>query len=412
VGLVGDRLFASEYHALGVNVFQQCADGSTSHPSCQDRVFVVQHTFTVVLRPSSSEWSVSTLFRRHLTSTCALSRPPVVSLRHLSRTRPSASSEDDTVPVQVLAPRNVSLAPYESYRITLPHSAANGDAAARGDSASAEVASDSESPAVVNAVSPARPLDLRVRVTGTPTTATATATSTSAAMHAAPSAAAPLRVRRYLTGSGFVRRGVGTSVHVAAESGFTNVTLFETLPWVLRPVLHTHRVEVVCDAPADASVPPAPVWASRHVQDYAVDPSSLYGHPTTIVSTVTVPPRCTVHLWLECDLAFLSMEDFPADPARGFDIPAAVAWLQNSSTHREARYSRTMLVDVPTPDFSMPYNVITFTCSVATFLIGSMFNLLARKRRQNQHLVVADGGKPIVQRKQCCRRCARRDKNK
>ncbi|CAG8586223.1 8487_t:CDS:1, partial [Racocetra persica] len=38
----------------------------------------------------------------------------------------------------------------------------------------------------------------------------------------------------------------------------------------------------------------------------------------------------------------------------------------------------TLLVSLPTPDFSMPYNVITLTCTVIALFFGSMFNLMTR----------------------------------
>lgn len=41
-------------------------------------------------------------------------------------------------------------------------------------------------------------------------------------------------------------------------------------------------------------------------------------------------------------------------------------------------YTDTLLVSLPTPDFSMPYNVITLTCTVVALFFGSLFNLLIR----------------------------------
>lgn len=41
-------------------------------------------------------------------------------------------------------------------------------------------------------------------------------------------------------------------------------------------------------------------------------------------------------------------------------------------------YTDTLLVSLPTPDFSMPYNVITLTCTVIALFFGSLFNLLIR----------------------------------
>ena len=43
-------------------------------------------------------------------------------------------------------------------------------------------------------------------------------------------------------------------------------------------------------------------------------------------------------------------------------------------------YTDPLLVDVQTPDMSMPFNVITITCSLLAFYFGSLINLLVRKR--------------------------------
>lgn len=42
-------------------------------------------------------------------------------------------------------------------------------------------------------------------------------------------------------------------------------------------------------------------------------------------------------------------------------------------------YTETVLVSLPTPDFSMPYNVITLTCTLMALFFGSMFNMLTRR---------------------------------
>jgi phosphatidylinositol glycan class T len=41
-------------------------------------------------------------------------------------------------------------------------------------------------------------------------------------------------------------------------------------------------------------------------------------------------------------------------------------------------YSQNLLLVLPTPDFSMPYNVITLTGTVIALFFGSTFNLMMR----------------------------------
>lgn len=41
-------------------------------------------------------------------------------------------------------------------------------------------------------------------------------------------------------------------------------------------------------------------------------------------------------------------------------------------------YSEPVLVSLPTPDFSMPYNVLCFVCTIIAIGFGSIFNLTTR----------------------------------
>lgn len=42
-------------------------------------------------------------------------------------------------------------------------------------------------------------------------------------------------------------------------------------------------------------------------------------------------------------------------------------------------YTESLLVSLPTPDFSMPYNVICLTCTVIAIAFGSIHNLTTRR---------------------------------
>jgi len=68
------------------------------------------------------------------------------------------------------------------------------------------------------------------------------------------------------------------------------------------------------------------------------------------------------------------------DAQRGWDLPPAVFLpLSDDGRKRKRVYTPILLVDLATPDFSMPYNVIIFTCSIVAFVFGTVFNLLTRK---------------------------------
>ena len=75
--------------------------------------------------------------------------------------------------------------------------------------------------------------------------------------------------------------------------------------------------------------------------------------------------------------SFFHISSFPPDANRGLDVPAATV-----STSSKVLYTDALLVDVPLPDFSMPYNVITLTSTVAAFFFGSVYNLLVRRKKK------------------------------
>lgn len=84
--------------------------------------------------------------------------------------------------------------------------------------------------------------------------------------------------------------------------------------------------------------------------------------------------------------AFLRYTEHPPDAQRGWDLPPAILTpieIRGNNTMGHVSggriYTPALLVDLATPDFSMPYNVIIFSCSLMAFIFGSIFNLLTRK---------------------------------
>jgi phosphatidylinositol glycan class T len=93
------------------------------------------------------------------------------------------------------------------------------------------------------------------------------------------------------------------------------------------------------------------------------------GRPTLLEAVVTLPAQSKVQIMLDIDKAYLRYTDYPPDAARGFDVPSGVILtMQGGNTSSGKRiYTTTTLLDMPTPDFSMPYNVIILTCTFALF---------------------------------------------
>jgi phosphatidylinositol glycan class T len=116
-------------------------------------------------------------------------------------------------------------------------------------------------------------------------------------------------------------------------------------------------------------------------------PSIPHSRPTTLQALLTIPANSTVNVKMDVTKSFLRYTEYPPDAQRGWDLPPAVfSILDYEGEHAQSSqkqdvlnarkrwklYTRPLLVDLATPDFSMPYNVIIFTCSVIAFLFGTV----------------------------------------
>jgi phosphatidylinositol glycan class T len=90
-----------------------------------------------------------------------------------------------------------------------------------------------------------------------------------------------------------------------------------------------------------------------------------------------------VILTYDFEKAILRYTEYPPDANRGFDVAPAVIRLISPLAHGSSSpvYLRTtsLLLPLPTPDFSMPYNVIILTSTVIALAFGGIFNLLVRR---------------------------------
>ncbi|ORZ39345.1 GPI transamidase component PIG-T [Catenaria anguillulae PL171] len=199
----------------------------------------------------------------------------------------------------------------------------------------------------------------------------------------APSTASPLLLSRTTTGSNL---DSGT-LHLTTTNPTAYpipLTLYQTLPWFLRTHLHTMRV--MCNG---TQVRPRP-WRHQHALDRA--------RPTVMELGWTVPAGVTCEWQVDFEKAFLHFTEHRPDAHRGFEIPAALVTFPSPRPTGEGdkdrlryypttdewpmvvrMYTDIAQVQLPTPDFSMPYNVITFTCTVVAFYFGTVFALTVNR---------------------------------
>lgn len=199
---------------------------------------------------------------------------------------------------------------------------------------------------------------------------------TSLRTHKLPSLASEkLSVERTMTGHGAAKGGMRTILTNPSGTQSVDIVLFESLPWFLRPYMHTLSAKVIRsqDAP-DGEV----------IKDVYYRPAIDRKRGTQIEVVLSIPPASTVMLTYDFEKAILRYTEYPPDANRGFIVAPAVIKLLNQvdeNNNVKPVYLRTtsLLLSLPTPDFSMPYNVIILTSTVMALAFGSMFNILIRR---------------------------------
>lgn len=186
----------------------------------------------------------------------------------------------------------------------------------------------------------------------------------------------PLYASRSFTGHGQERGGVQTLLTNPSITSAIEFVYFETLPWFMKPYLHTLTARL-----STTSVPDP-----RIIKETVYRPALDRRRGTQLELLISVPADSTVILTYDFDKAILRYTEYPPDANRGFDVAPAVIRLLgqdpgSSSISQQPVYIRTssLLLPLPTPDFSMPYNVIILTSTVMALAFGMIYNLLVRR---------------------------------
>uniref|UniRef100_S4RUI8 Phosphatidylinositol glycan anchor biosynthesis, class T n=1 Tax=Petromyzon marinus TaxID=7757 RepID=S4RUI8_PETMA len=201
----------------------------------------------------------------------------------------------------------------------------------------------------------------------------------------APGLARRLRVEKHTDGYGGGGGGHG-SEQLHDDQGVTALLML-TVPWYLRLYVHTLSVSTRGRDVVPSYVGYVPAQGRR---------------PHLLELLLQLPPRSTTRVTLSFERALLTWTDYPPDPNHGFYIASAVVtammpidvnqtlvvgfatqFANRTPLSLERGVSRVytppLLISLPTPDFSMPYNVICLTCTVLAVGFGSLHNLLTRR---------------------------------
>jgi len=200
-----------------------------------------------------------------------------------------------------------------------------------------------------------------------------------------------LTASRYQSGTGQERGGITAELKNSGSNPVTVVYL-EVIPWYLRVYLHTLEVTT---------------GGGQTLLPVSLDykPGRDRSRPYMLELVLRLPPKSTTTISLQFERSLLRWLEYPPDANHGFYLPSATittrlrdnknmslllaaedSTMSHSLWGNPAEgsgdvlriYTETLLVSLPTPDFSMPYNVICLACTVAALAFGPIHNITTK----------------------------------
>ncbi|XP_068971278.1 GPI transamidase component PIG-T [Bombus flavifrons] len=196
-----------------------------------------------------------------------------------------------------------------------------------------------------------------------------------------------LYANRYVIGYGQERGSLVTKIYNNYWQTL-DIILLESIPWYLPVYLHT--VKITCGA---KNIIPL-------TQRYL--PGKERKSPYYLELILRLPPQSVTKFSIEMDYSFLKWQEYPPDANHGFYMGPAIITallpiarnytalpLDGSTITSSFNASRegylvqlrteSLLVSLPTPDFSMPYNVICLACTAIALAFGPLHNISTKR---------------------------------
>jgi phosphatidylinositol glycan class T len=186
-----------------------------------------------------------------------------------------------------------------------------------------------------------------------------------------------LYAERSFTGHGQEKGGVQSILTNPSPDTVVEFVYMESLPWFMRIYLHTLQARVEGTSGAKDDI----------IEEIYYRPALDRVRGTQLELRMRIPPASTVFLTYDFEKSILRYTEYPPDANRGFDVAASIITILPSTSpdaspaRRKTSNLRTtsLLLSLPTPDFSMPYNVIIFTSTAIAVAFGGLYNMLVRR---------------------------------
>lgn len=208
----------------------------------------------------------------------------------------------------------------------------------------------------------------------------------------------PFYASRSLSGYSQDNGGFRLDLHNPTDE-IQKIVIFETLPWFVRLYMHSLVLTITDEETGGVkNINVQDDELSQYVTEMIYNPAIDRVVPTHLELTVVVPRRTKIKFSFNFDKAMLLYAEYPPDANHGFELEPAVFALVDSNDSSQIKYimrTTTSLLTLPTPDFSMPYNVIILTLTVMSLLFGSVFNILVKNTVTEEEAEKLQMEKPI-----------------
>lgn len=329
-------IYSTNYHSMGIHVRQLCMDGTCSSSILESRQTVnLVHDLRLF---GGADWSIRKLFGQGLNGACSLSDSSKIFLDITEK-----DFEITPKPLQrIVSKRGGSETIYAEYdvkKLTEVNKMMN-------------IAIVNKKQKTIPIVSPP-----------------------------------PLYAKRFLQGTGKERGKIVNQI-TNSHWGSLNLVIMENIPWFVPIYLHTLKLKV-----GNREIKPT---AFKYV------PGQQRKRGYHLEVAAVIPARSTLEMSIDFDYIFLKWQEYPPDAHHGHYIGSAVISTQlpmalnyssipidaslfeeSFNATRQSYFLRihteALLINLPTPDFSMPYNVICLACTVVALAFGPLHNMTTKR---------------------------------
>ncbi|KAG5681097.1 hypothetical protein PVAND_010563 [Polypedilum vanderplanki] len=333
--LNAQHIYSTNYHSLGIHVRHICIDQTCSNAILESKQTVnLVHDLKLF---GGSEWSIRKLFGQGLNGVCAMSSSSKIFLDITDKDFEISPQPENVI----LSKRGGSESRYAEFDVR-------------------KLVQESKmiNIAIINKKHKTIP------ITRPP----------------------PLFAKRFLLGTG---KESGKIVNQITNSHYAslNIIILENIPWFVPIYLHTLKVKT-----RNGEIKPSSI---KYI------PGEQRKRPYYLEIALTIPSKTIIEISIDFDYIFLRWQEYPPDANHGQYIPAAIIsamlpmalnytsapieaslYAESFNATRPSYFLRihteALLINLPTPDFSMPYNVICLACTVVALAFGPLHNMTCR----------------------------------